>query len=293
MDGLIVIDKPPGKTSHDMVYFVRRLFGIKKVGHTGTLDPDATGVLPICIGRATKAADMLTASDKAYRAQLVFGMTTDTLDASGEILTEQPVAVSAEEIRNAINSFIGEIDQIPPMFSAIKQGGKKLYELARRGVTVEREKRHVTIYGIDIIEIDTENYTATIDVSCSKGTYIRTLCEDIGIRLGCGAYMNSLVRTKSGGFALDTAYTPERLAEMKEEGTLESAVIPVDKLFSEYKAVTLNGFLSEKAKNGVKIRCSGLNEDGIYRVYAENGEFLCLSKFTGGALVLEKAFWSV
>lgn len=293
MDGLIVIDKPCGKTSHDMVYFVRRLFGIKKVGHTGTLDPDASGVLPVCIGRATKAADMLTASNKAYRAQLVLGMTTDTLDASGEILTEQPVTASKEEIENAIKSFIGEIDQIPPMFSAIKQGGKKLYELARSGITVEREKRRVTIYNIEIIETDTENHTVTIDVSCSKGTYIRTLCEDIGAKLGCGAYMNTLVRTKSADFTLADAYTPEQLMQMKESGTLESAVIPVDILFKDCKKVVLNGFLAEKAKNGVKIRRSGLNEGEMYRVYGENGEFLCLSKYTGGALALEKAFWTV
>lgn len=293
MDGLIVIDKPCGKTSHDMVYFVRRLFGIKKAGHTGTLDPDASGVLPVCIGRATKAADMLTASDKAYRAQLVLGMTTDTLDASGEILTEQPVTAAKEEIENTIKSFIGEIDQIPPMFSAIKQGGKKLYELARSGITVEREKRRVTIYNIEIIETDTENYTVTIDVSCSKGTYIRTLCEDIGAKLGCGAYMNTLVRTKSAGFTLENAYTPEHLMQMKESGTLENAVIPVDMLFKDCKKAVLNGFLAEKAKNGVKIRRSGLNEGEIYRIYGENGEFLCLSRYTDGALVLEKAFWPV
>lgn len=293
MDGLIVIDKPCGKTSHDMVYFARRLFGIKKVGHTGTLDPDASGVLPVCIGRATKAADMLTASDKAYRAQLVLGMTTDTLDASGEILTEQPVTASKEDIENAIKSFIGEIDQIPPMFSAIKQGGKKLYELARSGITVEREKRRVTIYNIEIIETDTENYTVTIEVSCSKGTYIRTLCEDIGAKLSCGAYMNTLVRTKSADFTLADAYTPEQLLQMKEAGTLESAVIPVDMLFKDCGKVVLNDFLSEKAKNGVKIRREGLREGEMYRVYGANGEFLCLSRYTGGALVLEKAFWTV
>ncbi|MDD6735762.1 MAG: tRNA pseudouridine(55) synthase TruB [Clostridiales bacterium] len=291
MDGLIVLDKPPGRTSHDMVNFVRRLFGIKKVGHTGTLDPDATGVLPICIGKATKAADMLTASDKAYRARLVFGMTTDTLDASGEVLTEQPVTASREEIENAIKSFIGEIDQIPPMFSAIKKDGRKLCDLARSGISVEREKRRVKIYGIDIIDIDTENHTAVIDVDCSKGTYIRTLCEDIGMKLGCGAYMDMLVRTKSAGFTLDMAYTAEQLSDMKEAGTLDEAVIPVDKLFGEYQKVVLNEFLAGKAKNGIKIRRNGLSEGEMYRVYAENGEFLCLSRYTDGALVLEKAFW--
>ncbi len=292
MDGVIVINKPPGKTSHDMVNFTRRLFGIRKVGHTGTLDPDATGVLPVCIGKATKAADMMTASDKAYRAELVLGMTTDTLDASGEILTEQPVSVTKEEFESAILGFIGEIEQIPPMFSAIKKDGKKLYELARQGISVEREKRRVTIFDIKIAEMDMDNYTAVIDVSCSKGTYIRTLCEDIGMRLGCGAYMNTLERTKSAGFSIEDSYPAEQLLAMKEEGTLESAVIPVDSLFPECEKVVLDGFMARKAKNGVRIRKSGLTEDDFYRVYGPDGEFLCISQYIGGELVLEKSFWN-
>ncbi|MDD6213816.1 MAG: tRNA pseudouridine(55) synthase TruB [Firmicutes bacterium] len=292
MDGIIVINKPIGKTSHDMVYFVRRLCGIKKVGHTGTLDPDATGVLPVCVGKATKAADMLTMSDKAYRAQLVFGMTTDTLDASGEILSDQPVHASHENIEKAIKSFIGEIEQIPPMFSAIKKDGKKLYDLARRGITVEREKRKVTIYDIEIIDIDTENYTAVIDVSCSKGTYIRTLCDDIGMKLGCGAYMNTLVRTKSSIFDISESFTEKQLLEMKKNGTLETAFIPVDALFSEYDKVVLDTFLAQKAKNGVRIRKNGLSEGAFYRLYEENGTFICISQYQGGELILKKAFWN-
>lgn len=292
MDGIIIIDKPLGRTSHDMVSFTRRLFGIKKVGHTGTLDPDATGVLPVCIGKATKAADMLTASDKAYRTQLVLGMTTDTQDASGEILTEQPVLVTKTEIENAIKSFIGEIEQIPPMFSAIKKDGKKLYELARKGITIEREKRKVKIFSIDICEINMEKLTVTIEVSCSKGTYIRTLCEDIGMKLGCGAYMNTLVRTKSADFTLTQSYTQEKLLEMKENGSLESAVIPVDELFSDYPKVKLDAFLSAKTKNGVRIRRKNLTEGTLYRLYDENNLFLCISKYINGELILEKAFWS-
>lgn len=292
MDGILVIDKPAGCSSHDMVSFTRRLFGIKKVGHTGTLDPEATGVLPVCIGKATKAADMLTASDKGYTAQLVLGMTTDTLDADGEILTEQPVFSSREEIEKAILSFVGEIEQIPPMFSAIKQGGKKLYELARAGVSVERKSRRIEIYKIDIHEIDTENYTATFSVYCSKGTYIRTLCEDIGMKLGCGAYMNTLRRIKSANFTLEEAYTTDELIKMKDAGTLEGAVIPVDKIFSDYDAVMLDDFLSQKAKNGVRIRKKGLEDGKLYRVYGENDGFLCISKYLNGELVLEKAFWN-
>lgn len=292
MDGVIVINKPTGRTSHDMVGFARRLLGIKKIGHTGTLDPDASGVLPLCIGKATKAADMLTASDKAYRAKMVFGMITDTQDASGEILAEQPVFATKEEIENAIKSFVGEIEQIPPMFSAIKRDGKKLYELARKGITVEREKRRVKIFDIKIRNVDMENLTAEIDVFCSKGTYIRTLCEDIGLKLGCGAYMNTLVRIKSADFTIEESYTPERLVQMKEDGTLDGAVIPVDNLFEVYPKIRLDAFLAAKAKNGVRIRKKGLNEGNNYRVYDENDAFLCISKYINGELVLEKAFWS-
>lgn len=292
MDGVIIINKPTGQTSHNLVGFTRRLFNIKKVGHTGTLDPDASGVLPVCIGRGTKAADMLTASDKAYRAQFILGMTTDTLDASGEILTEQPVCVTKEQIDDAIKGFIGEIYQIPPMFSAIKKDGKKLYELARDGIIIDREKRKVTIFDIKICEIDMENYAITIEVFCSKGTYIRTLCEDIGMALGCGAYMNTLVRTKSAGFTLEESYTPEELLSMKKDGTLESIVIPVDKLFLDYEEVVLDAFLSAKAKNGIPIRRKGLKEGRLYRIYDENHEFLCISEYRENALYLKKAFWN-
>lgn len=291
MNGIIVIDKPIGKTSHDMVSFVRRLTGIKKVGHTGTLDPDATGVLPICIGRATKAADMLTVSDKAYRTQLVLGKTTDTQDASGKVLKERQVAVTQADIEEAVSQFIGEISQIPPMFSAIKKGGKKLYELARQGISVEREPRKVTIYDIVIEEINLDNKTVTLDISCSKGTYIRTLCEDIGEKLGCGAYMNSLVRTKSAGFTLSDSYTQEELAEMKENGMLGDAVLPLDAIFESYEKIKLNQVLAKKVKNGMRIKVNDIKNGEKYRVYDENDTFLCISECKNGELVLKKAFW--
>lgn len=291
MNGVIVINKPTGKTSHDMVYFVRRLTGIKKVGHTGTLDPDASGVLPVCIGKATKAADMLTCSDKAYRAELVLGMTTDTQDASGKVLSRQEVNVTKEQIENTVSQFIGEISQIPPMFSAIKKDGKKLYELARRGISVEREPRRVTVYGMTVIDTDPVNNTVTIDVDCSKGTYIRTLCEDIGKSLGCGAYMKSLVRTKSAGFSLSESYTEEELTRLKEQGSLEKAVLPLDSLFEEYAKIELDEKLSKRVKNGVRIRAGGASDGNTYRVYDEKGAFLCLSECVNGELALKKAFW--
>ncbi|MBS7299383.1 MAG: tRNA pseudouridine(55) synthase TruB [Eubacteriales bacterium] len=292
MNGILLVDKPLGKTSHDMVYFVRRLTGIKKVGHTGTLDPDATGVLPVCIGKATKVCDMLTSSDKRYIASLTLGKTTDTQDASGNVLTECEVDVSERQIIEIVNEFIGEIEQIPPMFSAIKKDGKKLYELARQGITVEREARKIKIHSIDIVNVDIENHTVEIDVHCSKGTYIRTLCEDIGKRLGCGAYMNSLRRTESGGFSISDCHTVEELSRFKEDSELIQHIIPVEKVFEEYNEVVLNEHLSSLLKNGVKIRKTGLVTDKLYRVYDSSRNFLAVSKYNGAELVLEKAFWS-
>lgn len=291
MNGIIVLNKPIGKTSHDMVYVMRRLTGIKKVGHTGTLDPDATGVLPVCIGNATKVADMLTLSDKRYRAELVLGMTTDTQDASGEVLTEQAVNVTAGEIETAIKSFVGEIEQIPPMYSAIKQDGKKLYELARKGIEVERKKRKITIYEINIEAIDLENGRVKIDVLCSKGTYIRTLCEDIGMKLGVGAYMNTLERTQTGPFTLNDSYTLDELTKMGENGTLDGALIPTDAVFADYPEVILNEKQTRSITNGIRMSYKGV-EGQSYRLYDENKKFLCVSKCEDGRLILEKSFWN-
>lgn len=292
MDGIIVIDKPPGKTSHDMVYFVRRLTGIKKVGHTGTLDPAATGVLPVCIGRATKVCDMLTNADKAYRVSFVLGMTTDTLDAEGEVLTDQPVTANREEIAQAVQSFLGEIVQIPPMYSAVKVNGKKLYELARSGISVERKERRVTIKDIDILDIDMESFTVIIDVECSKGTYIRTLCDDIGMKLGCGAFVSKLQRRKSGIFDIKNSYTIEELMRIKEENRLSECIMPVDSLFLEYPEVVVDEKDEKKVRNGMRVPCSHLCDGKMYRIYSEKGEFMALSKAQGGQLVLEKAFWN-
>ncbi len=292
MNGVIIIDKPCGKTSHDMVGLVRRLTGIKKVGHTGTLDPEATGVLPVCIGKATKACEMLTCAEKSYRAQMMLGMTTDTLDIEGEILTEQPVNVTREQIEKTIGEFVGEIEQIPPMYSAIKVNGKKLYELARQGLDIEREKRKVTISDIKISEIDLKNDTVTIDVDCSKGTYIRTLCDDIGRKLGCGAFMSRLTRTRSGQFDISMAHTVSELCEMKEKGTFENNLISVDELFLQYPKIVVNERQRGFIINGVKTRYKGLQENKLYRVYDESGEFLCISRYDEERLKLEKAFWN-
>ncbi len=291
MNGIIVINKPLGKTSHDMVYFVRRLTGIKKVGHTGTLDPSASGVLPVCIGNATKVCDLLTNADKMYRVSFVLGMTTDTLDADGEILTEQPVNLAEAEIKEAIFSFLGDITQIPPMYSAVKINGKKLYELAREGKSVERKERHVTIKNIDILDIDLENYIVTMDVECSKGTYIRTLCEDIGIKLGVGAYVNTLERRKSGVFSIEDSFKLEELLKLKEERKLLEILRKTDSVFKDLPEVVVGKKQSALIKNGVRIRYNGLLEDTLYRVYSDEGEFLSVSRFSKGELIMEKPFW--
>lgn len=292
MNGIILIDKPTGKTSHDMVYFVRRLTGIRKVGHTGTLDPDATGVLPVCIGKATKVCDMLTVSDKEYIAEIAFGKTTDTQDASGRILSERPVEADEGEIRAAITDYTGEIDQIPPMFSAIKQNGQKLCDLARKGITVERKPRRITVYETEILGVDMIEKTARVRVKCSKGTYIRTLCADIGERLGCGAYMKSLRRTKSGGFDIAQCHTCGELEALAKEGRFEEKLIAPDEVFKDYNRIELDEMLAAKLKNGVRIRMNLPADGAHYRVYAENGEFLAVARAENGELVSEKSFWS-
>lgn len=290
MNGIIVINKPLGKTSHDMVSFMRRMTGIKKIGHTGTLDPMAEGVLPICIGNATKVADMLTLSDKCYKAELVLGMTTDTLDSEGEILTECAVNCTEQEIREAIMSFVGEIEQIPPMYSAIKQDGKKLYELARKGVEVERKKRRVVINSIEIEDIDMKEHIVKMSVSCSKGTYIRTLCEDIGIKLGVGAYMNKLQRTKTGRFTIDQAKTVKEIQEMSNKGTLEENLVSVDTMFMDLPQIELNQKQSKSIENGIQMTWRGANENDRFRVYLKDGKFFCIATIKEGKLKIEKSF---
>ncbi len=289
MNGIIVLNKPVGKTSHDMVYFMRRLTGIKKIGHTGTLDPDASGVLPICIGSATKAADMLTLSDKRYRAEMTLGAETDTQDASGTVIEKRAVNVSEDEIRAAVSGFVGEIEQIPPMYSAIKKDGKKLYELARKGEEIERPARKITIFEINILDIDLKKNTVSLDVLCSKGTYIRTLCRDIGEKLGTLAYMSKLERTKTGMFTIEQARTPEELEALDD---LESALISTDALFSDLPKIKLNEKQTKSIVNGVRMTYRGLDEGRRYRLYDENGRFLCVSKCADERLVLEKAFWT-
>ncbi len=235
MDGIINIYKEADYTSHDVIARMRGILKTRKIGHTGTLDPDAVGVLPVCIGRATKACDMLTDRSKVYEAVLCLGITTDTEDMSGTILSEQPVDVTKEQIVEAVHHFEGTYDQIPPMYSAIKVEGRKLYELAREGIVIERKPRSVTIYELQIIKIELP--LIYIRISCSKGTYIRSLCRDIGERLGCGGCMQHLTRTRVGEFVIENAITLSQLEEYKREERVDEFIKPVDRLFLEYPKV--------------------------------------------------------
>ncbi len=290
MNGIININKPLGITSHDVVYRLRRLLGIKKIGHTGTLDPDASGVLPMCIGKGTKLAELITGYDKQYLAEMTLGAITTTQDKSGEVLESFEVNVTEEQVRDAANKFIGEISQVPPMYSAIKIDGKKLYELAREGKTVERQPRQVTIKNIEIKDINLEGNTVTMLVDCSKGTYIRTLCEDIGRSLGCGGYMSSLTRTKSGRFSLDEAYTLEEVADMIEKGNMDF-LTSVEDALPEYPKVTVAEKNAKKICNGIKVRVEGLEKGETYRVFDEKGDFLVIAKQGEDTLEIIKTFF--
>lgn len=227
--GIVIIHKEKGFTSHDVVAKLRGICGQKKIGHTGTLDPEATGVLPVCLGSGTKLCDMLTDKDKEYVAELLLGVETDTQDLTGTVLSRHPVAVTQDQVREAVLSFQGSYRQVPPMYSALKVNGKKLYELAREGKEVERQAREVQISEIEILKMRLP--VVQLRVVCSKGTYIRTLCADIGQKLGCGGVMESLVRTRVGKFSLEEAFTLGQLQELKDQGRLSEAVSPVESVF--------------------------------------------------------------
>ena len=248
LNGIMNIYKEKGFTSHDVVAKMRGICGQKKIGHTGTLDPDAVGVLPVCLGSGTKLCDMLTDKDKEYVAVLRLGVTTDTQDMSGTVLTESPVEADEQQVRDAILSFVGDYQQIPPMYSALKVNGKKLYELARAGKEVEREARPVKILEIEILSVDLP--LVKMRVLCSKGTYIRTLCADIGEKLGCGGAMEHLTRTRVERFKIDEAITLSQLQTLKDEGRLEEAMIPVDQCFLQYEALHVKPDFRKLLDNG-------------------------------------------
>lgn len=299
MNGIICIDKPQGFTSFDAVAKLRGILKMKRIGHGGTLDPMATGVLPIFLGTATKACDMIDNDVKAYSAKLKFGIVTDTLDITGEVLSESVPHFSRAELEDVLNNFRGEIEQTVPMYSAVSVNGQKLYKLARKGITVERPKKTITIFSLELTEFDAENYIASIDVKCSKGTYIRTLIDDIGSALSCGAAMTALRRTASCGFNLDDCLDFDKIKELYESGKLDEVMIPPCELFKDCTKIKLSGGNTARYKNGAKLRLDSLNiknaVDVRYAVFGSDDEFLGTANidFEEKVLRIEKNFYSV
>ena len=289
-NGILVIDKSAGWTSQDVAAKLRGVFHERRVGHGGTLDPMATGVLPIFIGRATRAAEFLESAEKEYVAGLRLGVVTDTQDTSGNILETHPVAVTREEVQAALRQFLGPIEQIPPMYSAIKINGQKLYELARRGQEVERKPRSITIHELELLERADADYL--LRVRCSKGTYVRTLCHDLGRALGCGGCMSSLRRTRAGSFTLSQAVTMQQVLNFAAEQAPQALLMPVDAVFSMHPPLIVTMGQAAKLKNGAQIK-DWQFRPGTYRVYAEDGEFLLLGRVENGGLTTIKSFFEV
>lgn len=289
MNGIILIDKPQGWTSHDVVGKLRGILHERRIGHSGTLDPLATGLLVVFIGRATRAVEFAEADRKEYIAGLRLGMSTDTQDITGRIISKETDIPDEPEVRIAIERFRGELEQIPPMYSAVKIGGKKLYELARKGESIERKPRHITIFGLEITGRSDNDFI--LNVVCSKGTYIRTLCHDIGAALGCGGCMSSLRRTKSGVFSVDNAYTIAEIQEAADRGEEEKLLLPIDTLFAGYTKLSVDADSEKKLKNGCIINTS--SPDGRFRVYSEDGEFLLLGDVKDGVMKTVKNFFEV
>ena len=276
--GMINVYKEKGFTSHDVVAKLRGICKQKKIGHTGTLDPDAVGVLPVCLGCATRLCDMLTDKDKEYVAVLRLGITTDTQDATGKVLAEKEVSVSEEEVRAVIASFEGEQLQIPPMYSALKVNGKKLYELAREGKEIERKARPIVVHEIEILSENMPEFT--IRVKCSKGTYIRTICHDIGQKLSCGGAMVSLKRTKVGNFGIEDAYTLSQIEDMAKEGKLCEILLPVEKVFEKLPEIRVKETAMKALLNGNQLKKEEilmLSDEALkaeeVRVYGADGRF--------------------
>jgi len=289
MNGIILVDKPQDWTSHDVVAKLRGVLHERRIGHSGTLDPLATGLLVVFVGRATRAVEFAEADSKEYIAGLRLGVSTDTQDITGNIVAESAALPDEAALREALGRFIGDIEQLPPMYSAIKIGGKKLYELARRGESVERAPRKITVSAIDIAGRDGDDYI--LNISCSKGTYVRTLCSDIGEALGCGACMSSLRRTRAGVFSVDDAHSLADIEAAVREGRLSDIILPVDTLFASFPKLTVSQSAAKRLKNGNIIKISA--EDGEYKVYSDSDEFLLLGRVECGKLKTIKSFYEV
>lgn len=279
MTGIILLNKEQNMTSFSACNRVRRALGLKKAGHTGTLDPMATGVLPIALSTSTRFIELLPTHNKAYVATAKLGITTDTLDITGTVLASCDVNVTSEQFKAACEQFKGEILQTPPMYSAISKNGQRLYDLARQGIEVEREKRKITIYSLEILEFDGENFK--ISVECSAGTYIRSLCDDIGKLLGCGATLTALERTKANGFEIKDCLTLSQIADAVECGEIEKHIIPIEKCFENYEKISVSPAQAKRFSNGGELsleRLRGEYSAGIYRVFSPENKFLGLGE---------------
>ena len=286
MNGIVIVDKPQGWTSQDVTARLRRVFNTRRIGHGGTLDPMATGVLPVFVGRATRGVEFFEHAEKTYETVLRLGITTDTEDISGTVLTEQDAFVTGEQLEEVLANFRGEILQVPPMYSALKVGGQKLVDLARKGKEVERQPRPITIHELRLLGMDAGGIH--LRVRCSKGTYIRTLCKDIGEALGCGGCMAALRRVQAGEYTIDEAVPLQTLLETEDP---EPYLRPVDTMFRQYDAITLTEKQELRCRNGNSFSIT--LPDGTYRAYGKNGEFLALSKVDGGIMSTIKSFFEV
>ncbi len=288
MNGVIVVNKGEGFTSFDVVAVMRKICGERKIGHCGTLDPNATGVLPLLLGRASKAQDILPNHDKCYRATFLLGKVTDTLDIWGEVQKEEKTSVTKAQLESVLSDFTGEIEQIPPMYSAVQVNGVRLYDLARQGVEVERKPRKITVYSIAVEDFDEDTQSGTLTVACSKGTYIRTLIDDIAKRFCVGGCMTSLVRTSACGYTLDKAYTLEALRELSQKGKLEDAVQSTESLFEVYREIRVSAPQAKRFSNGgaldtkrIPQKPQNLTDKEILRVKSPEDRFMGLGIYKG------------
>ncbi|MEG0838589.1 MAG: tRNA pseudouridine(55) synthase TruB [Hydrogenoanaerobacterium sp.] len=293
--GILLINKPSGFTSFDVIAKMRGMSRVRKIGHSGTLDPMATGVLPLLFESATKACDIMPNQNKRYKAQLCLGLTTDTQDITGKILTQCEFTVKKDDVLAVLPQFSGDIMQLPPMYSALQIDGRRLYDIAREGREVHRELRPVTIYNIALTEADDEKHLYTLDILCSKGTYIRTICNDIGQKLGCGAVLTALCRTEAAGFTLADCITLEQAQQAADEGSLFEHLLPVESAFKDLPRITLDAYRSKLFQNGVPL-CLSHNKipliSGSFTVYSDNNVFLGLAhnNLEKDELVMDKLF---
>lgn len=289
MNGILLIDKEPDWTSNDVVAKLKGILHQRRIGHSGTLDPMATGLLVVFVGRATRAVEFAEGHDKRYLASLRLGIDTDTQDTSGTVLERRPVSVTREELEAALNNFKGELEQIPPMYSAIKHKGRPLYEIARKGGQVERKARKITVYDISVTGEQEGDYL--LDIRCSKGTYVRTLCHDLGQALGCGGCMSSLRRMEAGQFKVENAYKLCRVQDYADMDRAEELLLPVDTLFQQLGSCTVNADQEKRLRCGNEVVMD--IAAGDYRVYSAGGEFLMLGHVENGILKTIKSFFEV